>query len=343
MFDFSSISSNACTSCDKASTLPIISFELFILIGTVIMLYILSRLHNNILKRYGIVAIGVFIFEFFTAPMWNNDHLGNWAYVYQDVSWILTAGWSTLILTVIIFVDKIFKKLIEIQRFLIYLAFLTLIVIFFESIVINIGIRTYAPETLELINNLFIPIFNVPLQGLYYIPVFTGLVIGFYKYWNLILDKKAIVPVKKNKWFRNLLLSFTAVIFFELMVDPMAVNAKFPEWSYFYRDLSIIMSGFWVIIIWLVTTFVDKFFIHLNLSKRFVMYLITAGVIMTPIEGWFIQNGFRIYSPSAVANFSGYNTIIFNTPIEVIFAISFYLALVISLIRYWQIVLDNKQ
>lgn len=329
--------------CDKTPTIPIVVFEVFILLGTVVALKILSKYQPNILKKFFLVAIGVFIFEFFTSPMWINSHLGPWAYVYQDVSWVLTVGWTTLILSTIVLVDKFLPLLSELKRFGLYLIFLTISVILLESLVVNLGIRTYAPETLELIHGLFIPILNVPLQILYYVPVFTSLVIGFYKYWNLVLDNKAVVPVKSSKWLRNLIFSFLAVAFFELMIDAMVVNAKLPGWSYFYRDISILMSGVWVIVIWLATSIVDRFFIQLDLSKRFLLYLVGATVIMLPIESWLINNSFRIYGPSAVANFSGFKTLITNVPIEIAFAIPLYLALVISLIRYWQITLDNKQ
>lgn len=329
--------------CDKTPTLPAVTFEIFILAGSAIALKILSKFQNNILKRFALVAIGVFIFEFFTSPMWVNSHLGPWAYVYQDVSWVLTVGWTTLILSVVVLVDQFFKKLNEWQKYGLYLLFLTFLVMIFESLVVNLGIRTYAPETLETINNLYIPLFNVPLQILYYVPAFCGLVIGFYKYWSFMLDQSAVVPVKKNNWLRNIFLSLLAVIFFELMVDPMVTNAKLPSWSYFYRDVSIIMSGVWIMVIWLATTVVDRLFIQLDLSKKFVLYLIAATFIMVPIEAWFIQNGFRVYGPSAVANFTGFHSFPFNVPIEVTFAIPLYLALVISLIRYWQIILDNKQ
>lgn len=342
MNDFSQVLTTVCH-CDKTPTIPVIFFEIFVFAATLLALDILKQFQNSILKRYFIVAIGIFIFEFFTAPMWHNDHLGEWAYVYQDVSWVLTMGWSTLILSVIVLVDYFFKKRHELEKFLLYLVFLTCIVIFFESLVVNLGIRTYAPEILALVKNHYIPILNIPLEVFYYIPVFTGLVIGFYKYWSYILERRPVVPVKKNKWVRNIILTFIAVLFFELMVNPMVTNAKLPAWSYIYGDISVVMGAFWVFIIWLVTSFIDRFFIQLDLSKRFVLYIITTGAIMIPIEAWLIQNGYRIYSPSVVSNFSGFNTIIFNVPIEVVFAIPLFLSLVISLLRYWQIALDNNK
>ncbi len=72
-------------------------------------------------------------------------------------------------------------------------------------------------------------------------------------------------------------------------------------------------------------------------------YLAVVGVIVLPIEAWFINNGFRLYGPSAVANFSGFNTAITNVPVEVAFAIPLYLALVIAFTKYWELGLGGQR
>ncbi|MBI1880259.1 MAG: hypothetical protein HYR94_18905, partial [Chloroflexi bacterium] len=281
-----------------------------------------------------------FIFELFTAPMWHNYHLGQWAYIYQDVSWILTIGWSTLILSTIILVDHFLTRLREWQRFALYLVSLTILVFIFEAIVIALGIRSYAPEVEAVL--LGPHLVNVPIEGLYYIPVFTALVIGFYKYWSLVLDDELVVPVKKRKWLATLVISIVGVFLFELMIEPMVVNANLPAWSYVYRDVSFLMTGLWVAIIWLSIYLVDRLFIHLNLVWRFLIYLGVIGILVLPIESWFINHGYRLYGPSATANFTGFKTIITQIPVEVAFAIPLYLALVITFIRYWEIQLAKQ-
>ncbi len=320
---------------DKTATGSIIAFEMFIIIGGLASLFILPKFKNKIWQRYLIMALGVFIFEFFTAPMWRNYHLGQWAYVYQDVSWILTIGWSTLILSIIILVDHFLLRLREWQRFALYLVSLTILIFIFEAIVIALGIRSYAPEVEAVL--LGPHLFNVPIEGLYYIPVFTALVISFYKYWSLVLDDELVVPVKKHRWLATLLISILGVFLFELMIEPMVVNANLPAWSYVYRDVSFLMTGLWVVLIWLNIYLVDRLLIHLNLVWRFLIYLGVIGILVLPIESWFINHGYRLYGPSATANFTGFNTVIFQIPVEVAFAIPLYLALVIAFIRYWEI------
>ena len=324
---------------DMAATAPIIAFELFIVIGTLAAVYILSKYERRILWRYFTVVAGVLIFELFTAPMWDNFNLGRWAYLYQDVSWILTLGWATLILSTVILVDRFFPASSALKRFALYLLVLMVVVFFAEITIVGLGIRGYAPEVLETIVGIYIA--GVPIEALYYVPVFTALVIGFYKYWAFSIDDELLVPVAKGKWLQNLAITVVAVLLFELMIEPMVINAKFPAWSYIYRDITFLMTGSWVIVIWLATSLIDKYFIGAGLMARFVGYLIVISAIAFPIESWLIQNGYRLYGPSAEANFTGIVTPFTNVPAEVAGAIPLYLALIISFVRFWQIVRDN--
>ena len=40
----------------------------------------LARVRDRLPARFALMALGVLFFELFTAPMWNNAHLGRWAY-----------------------------------------------------------------------------------------------------------------------------------------------------------------------------------------------------------------------------------------------------------------------
>lgn len=333
---------NLIPSCsfDKTATGPIIAFETFIILGTVAALWLLARWQDKLWQRYLIMAGGVFIFQLFTAPMWDNHKLGSWAYLYQDVSWILTMGWTTLALSTVILVDRFLAQLRWWLRFILYLVILTLVVLILEGVVVNLGIRSYAPEVEAAFSGY--TALGVHVEVFYYVPVFMALIIGFYKYWSLVLDHDLIVPVKKQRWLASLIISVAGVFLFELMIEPMVVNANLPGWSYIYRDVSLLMTGLWVVLIWLVTHLVDRLLIHLGLAWRFLLYLGAIGVLILPVEAWFINNGYRIYGPSAVANFSGFTTVITNIPVEVAFAIPLYLALVIAFIRYWEIGLSNS-
>jgi len=183
---------------DKTPTSAILFFEGVVLAAVGLGLGFLSRIQTRILPRFLVMAVGVFIFELFTAPMWHNHRLGVWAYVNRDVSWILTIGWSILFLSVVEVVDKLLPSWREWRRFILYLVVLTLLVLPLEVWVVGLGVRSYAPEVLEALVGGFVA--GVPVELFYYVPVFAGLVIGFYKYWGFVLEDALLVPVKQIRW-----------------------------------------------------------------------------------------------------------------------------------------------
>lgn len=327
---------------DKAPTPYILFFEALIIGCTVFLLTVLSKIQKKTITKFLIILTGVSLFELFTAPMWNNDRMGALAYIYLDISWILSLGWSSLILYVTFLVDHYFTKRSQLYRFMWYLIVLMPMVLVFESATIKIGIRSYAPEVLSVINGKYIPFLGVPVAALYYMPVFMTLVISFYKYWNLMLDKTLLIPINRRKVLRNGIIALISVVLFEIMVEPMVTNTKLPGWSFFYRDVSILLSGVWVIIIAAAINIVDTFFILFKIKEKFIAYLLIATCFATPFEAWLISNEYRVYGPSATANFSGFKSILFQVPVEVIFAIPFYLTLMICFIKYWELVFDNK-
>ncbi len=320
-----------------------LGFDTFVIAISAIILALARKTDKHVLRRYGLIFIGVLIFELFTAPMWNNFHMGIACYIYQDVSWILTMGWSTIILVVTMIVDKRMAEAREIKRFLSYLAGITLVALPFEALLIKLGIRSYSPEVIEATGGLFMPFLEAPWGFLYYVPVFIALVIGFYKYWLLYLSREPLMSGPKTPWLRNLGFSVLAVFLFELMIEPMVSNVGMPSWSYIYRDISILMTGFWVVTIWIVTSLIDRFFRHVSQPRRFVLYLLLGGLLTYPVEAFLIKNGFRVYGPSATANFTGIVTPLTGIPVEVAFAIPFYLALMICFIRYWEIIAENNK
>lgn len=233
-----------------------------------------------------------------------------------------------------------FSNTRESKRFFLYLLLMSVVGFIAEVCVVKMGLRTYSPE---VVGALWGPrILSVPIEAFYYIPVFSALVIGFYKYWANVLDEKAVVPERQKKWIRSLGISVVAVLLFELMIEPMVFNANLPSWSYIYHDISLIMTGGWILIVWVAILSIDKYFIHYNLVARFTLYLLVACSLALPLEAWLITHGFRVYGPSTVENFSGYIFPGVGIPVEVFFAIPLYLALVVSFIRYWEIILIAK-
>ncbi|MCC6628382.1 MAG: hypothetical protein IT340_13410 [Chloroflexi bacterium] len=314
-----------------------IIFQLMIFVVTVATLTFLWRRQPRLLAHYGVIVAGVLIFEIFTAPMWLNERLGRWAYAYQDVSWVLTLGWSTMILIGLHLIDRLLPAAREWQRYLAAIAILTPAAIIAERSVVLLGIRSYSPEVLERIGGTAMPIINVSVIALYYLPVFLALTIGFYKFWAPIIDGHQM-PEPSVRWplLRRFLYLFAGIFFFEIMIEPMVNNHGFPAWSYVLYDISLVMTGFWVVLLTVCTWAIDRLLARATLPVRFGAYVLLIGLVAAPIEGWFIRNGFREYGPSAVANFSGFRTAIGDIPIEPALAVPLYLALVLGAVLYWE-------
>ncbi len=324
----------------RATTVPIALFNASVIGSAIGVFFWLRRRVDKLWLKAAAMATGVLIFEVFTAPMWINDNMGRWAYVYADVSWILTLGWTAMMLSVVVLVDDQFAHWKAPRRFAAYLGVLLALVVIAEAVVVGVGIRKYSPEVLDSVSG--VKLLGVPIEILFYAPVFTSLVIAFYKYWSFVIDDVALVPVKKRKWLRAIVLGFIAVFFFELVIEPMVRNERFPAWSYLYHDISFVSTALWVLLIGVAAFLIDRFLVGYPITLRFIAALFIIAALALPAESWMIANGYRVYGESAVANFTGFTTPITGVAVEVAFAIPLYLALVVGFIRYWEIVLDNQ-
>lgn len=325
---------------DRTPTLAGVLFQLAVVAASAAGLALLSRRVEHLGRRFGVMALGVLIFELFTAPMWHNAHLGRWAYLYRDVSWVLTLGWSVLFLLVVELGDRLLPGWRAWRRFLFDVVLLTVLVVPLEWLVVRLGIRSYAPEVRAAAVGGWID--GVPVAVLYYVPVFTALVLGFYRYWCLVIDDVLLIPMRRIRWGRGLLLTLAAVLLFELMVEPMVSNRGLPAWSYLHRDVSWLMSGLWVLVIAITAAVVTRIGLQLSLALRFLMAVGIATAVALPIEYGLLAAGIRVYGPSAIANFSGFTLPVLRAPIEIAFAIPCYMALVIGFIRYWDVAIDNR-
>jgi hypothetical protein len=334
------IAAAAQRAAERAATGPILAFDLTVVTAAIAAFLFLKRFAPRLWLRAMVMAAGIFLFELFTSPMWHNEHLGRWAYVYCDVSWVLTLGWTTLLCAVVISIDRWLSHWSQPRRFAAYLGILLVLTTAAEIAVVALGIRRYSQEVLDAVSG--ISLLGVPLEILYYVPVFNSLVIAFYKYWNLVIDDVALVPVKKRKWLRAVILAFIAVFFFELMVEPVVTNTKFPAWSYIYRDISVLYTGWRVLLIAVGAVAIDRFMIGMSIPLRFAAAVLFISFLALPVESWFITHGYRIYGETAVMNYSGFKTPLTGAPVEIAFAIPCYMSLIVGFIRFWEIVFDNR-
>ena len=165
--------------------------EIFVIAFTILLwAYMKSRGHKHVTRKFLILLIAVLLFEFMTEPMWNNSGFQSWAYIWQDITWIITLGWVGIFMFTFLIVDNAFRNASENKKFWIYLLVIEAIVVPIESILLISGIRDYAPILKSSLSGFMIPFNYVPIEAIYGIPLFTSLMICFYKYLNRILDKK---------------------------------------------------------------------------------------------------------------------------------------------------------
>lgn len=322
---------------DRFSVWPtpeIVLFEIVVIVAGIVTWRFLSTRVERAWRHLALIATGMFLIEFFTGPMWVTERLGFWGYVYSDVSWILTVGWTVLISLSIYVVEQVLHVTGALRRYALFLVLITPAAILYDGIGRMIGVRSYAPETIAAAGPQTIPVLEVPAAALYYVPVVMTLVWAFYKHWLPAVEPGAAAP-GRLPILNRLVLTAVAVVLFEIVVEPMATNQNFPEWSYLYHDITFLMTGLWVLIVSVVMIVVDRLMPRADYRLRFAAYLVAIVLIAAPLEAWFLNNGYRIYGPSATADFIGLRTVILALPVEVLAAIPMYLGLVVSFVRYW--------
>jgi len=162
-------------------------FEIGVILISLTILLFLYKLDKHSLKTYGLIFLGVLLFEYFTQALWLNKNLEPWAYLYLDVSWIITLGWSTIIIASKKIVELYFPTWKAPVKFLSSLVLVTIIGYFAEATVLGLGIREYSSAVLNIASGVKIGL--VPIEALYYIPVFITLVLTFAAYWQTLLFK----------------------------------------------------------------------------------------------------------------------------------------------------------
>jgi len=165
-------------------------FELLIIVLTVVLLFYFNSKSKDSWKVYIITAVGVLLFEYYTQALWFNQNLEWWAYLYLDVSWIMTLLWADVILFSIFIVETYRPKYSEVKKFFMSIGVITIFVLIIEWILIRMNIRGYPPVVSNLYESLPRLFGIIPLKELIYIFAFMSLVLAFVRYWQHIYKLK---------------------------------------------------------------------------------------------------------------------------------------------------------
>jgi hypothetical protein len=169
----------------------ILVFELSLIVLTIAVYLFMKKLgYKNVERKLIILLISVILFETMTEPMWSNTGLDSWAYLFKDVSWIISLGWVCIVMISMMIVDYFLRKTSEVKKFFAYLVLIVGATTIIESILVTSGIRSYAPELLARTTGINIPILNLPIEALLVLAIIGTLVISTYKYINYIFNKR---------------------------------------------------------------------------------------------------------------------------------------------------------
>ena len=161
----------------------VLLFEILVILITIgILTYMKISRNKDVMKKFWIMFIAVFLFQIMSEPMWVNQELHSWTYLYGNVSWLLALGWISIFFLSFLIVDSGFKKMSEKGKFWLYLVFATIITVPAESLILKLGIRSYAPILAETFSGIMIPLTYVHIEVLLATPIITALIVPFYKY-----------------------------------------------------------------------------------------------------------------------------------------------------------------
>lgn len=335
---------------DKTLSLSGLIYQVVVILFTITTLILVSRKKKHIWKYYLTMLTGTFLFDLLTSPMSIDIHLGNFSYIYHGVSWILSMGFTTCIFVWVNIVDYLVPEIYpdikfkEWHKYLLSVILTSVFLILIEQSTTGfLQVRQFSPETIIAYQNMKMFGTNVSFFNLLWTIVSVSLLISFYKYISFWLDKKILVPVKKSHWLRSFFIIFGGVVMLELVVESVVKNVGFPQWLYFFNDLNFVNIILWTIIIWISDLIINKIFMGWNLVWKLVAAASLASAVLVPMEMWFINNGYRVYSESTIKNLSGFKSPFFSIPIEVIVSAVFYSILIVAFKKFWEVIMNNKK
>jgi len=151
-----------------------------------------------------------------------------------------------------------------------------------------------------------------------------------------------ILSIFDKKVLRNFIIIFVGVLLLQYFTQALWLTVGLAKWSYLYQGVNWVITIGRTTMVVISIALIDFIFSKSSERARFGLYFIP--IIITGIIGEAISSGRGIiqYHPKLLESFSGIK-IIGSVPIEAFYYIPFFMLLVISFARYWQIILDNKE
>ncbi len=160
------------------------AFEIFLFYVSEMSFLILQYKDRNTLAKYLITLIGIFLFTNLTQGLFVTENLEKWAFLYGGVSWILILYWASLILISLAFVNYNLPGMEENKRFFLQILFASAAAIISEAMFFGMGVRSLNPHINESLSGSIL-FGQLPIEILFYVPMFMLFVIAFKRYWEI--------------------------------------------------------------------------------------------------------------------------------------------------------------
>jgi hypothetical protein len=175
-------------------------FEFIVILATLALLAYFKFKSHRYWKRYYLILISVVLFEFSTHFAWTTSALDPFTFIGPSLNWVIFLAWTLIIFFMLQLGDFLYpEKKSEGRNFTITLICMSVLGILFEQLLLSLQIRGYGAEVNALLIGHNIPFLTVPLEALYYIPVFMALILGFVRYFEELHARKPRPYVRGGK------------------------------------------------------------------------------------------------------------------------------------------------
>jgi hypothetical protein len=159
----------------------------------------------------------------------------------------------------------------------------------------------------------------------------------------LISGLLLITMQKSNpKILRRYFIIIIGVLIFEIFTNSLWHNNNLGSITYIYRDVSWIITLGWAIILLFSIEITDYLYKAKKEHIRFFIYLIFSVILGVFGETLVHILGIRSYSPEAILILSGINIPFTPVPIEAIYYMTTFMALIIGFAKYFELCFDKE-
>ncbi len=312
---------------------PALIFEIIVVFLTIFIIWYGIKNYKFFLWRYVALLFGVFAFEALTGSFWVLNNFWKFAYIHNDLSWIMTLFWTNIIFLAKFIYDKYIKRKTFLNEYLFIVSTTVLIWAIFLSYLKYFWIFDYAPE-IKLILDTF-SIFNIPIITFFYFPLFIFVVYTFYKYRELAMYNKYLFQDYSIKVWKDILIVLFTIIILTFLFYPV-LEVSF-VWVYAVLIVFIFINL-------LITSIMISFVKDLSLFVRFLGGSTVFTILTVLVLDWLIKNDYLTFSESILKTHTQ-KTI--NMPFTQVsdvefFAILLFSYLLITMVKFFRIVFSNK-